>query len=170
MADQFPLRVGAPERRLKFISLKLDYSSQRCTATVTLEREQGRRIVCKCPGTASAGGVRLSAASATAAALGEAIDVGPDAFQVVDIKKVKVFHDHAVVVAISVRSEKRKINLVGFGIIDPKKPARGGVIAVLNGTNRYVSAYLSPRKPRKGKRVATRSRVRVAQRHAFEVR
>ena len=30
---------------------------------------------------ASAGGVRLSAASATAAALGEAIDVGPDAFQ-----------------------------------------------------------------------------------------
>ncbi len=143
MVEKSTRRLGRPERRLKFVSLKLELSVNICRTQVTLQREGGRKIVCRCSGTASELGILHSAASATAAALGEAIDAGPDAFQIIDIEKVKVFGKAAVAVAIAVRSKRSKINLVGFVLMNPKKPVQAAALAVLNGTNRYISRFLS---------------------------
>ena len=142
--------LGRPQRRLKFVSLKLERVSVNiCRTQITLQRESGRKIVCRCSGTASELGMLHAAASATAAALGEAIEAGLDAFQIIDIEKVKVFGKAAVAVAIAVRSKRSKINLVGFVLMDPRKPAQAGAMAVLNGTNRYISGFLSGRVPRR---------------------
>ena len=150
MVDKSTRRLGQPERRLKFVSLKLERVSVNiCRTQITLQRESGRKIICRCSGTASEIGVLHSAASATAAALGEASDAGPDAFQIIDIEKVKVFGKAAVAVAIAVRSKTSKINLVGFVLMDPKRPEQAGAMAVLNGTNRYISGFLSGRVPRR---------------------
>ncbi len=145
MVDKSTRGLGRPRRRLKFVSLKLErVSINICSAQVTLERESGREIVCSCSGTASELGMLHSAASATAAALGEATDAGPDAFQIIDLEKVTVFGKAAVAVGIAVRSKERsRINLVGFVIMNPKKPVQAAALAVLNGTNRYISRFLS---------------------------
>ncbi len=144
MVDKSTRGLGRPGRRLKFVSLKLERVSVNiCRAQITLERESGREIVCLCSGTASELGMLHSAASATAAALGEATDAGPDAFQIIDIEKVTVFGKAAVAVGIAVRSKKDKINLVGFVLMNPKKPVQAAALAVLNGTNRYISRFLS---------------------------
>ena len=144
MVDKSTRGPGRPGRRLKFVSLKLERVSVNvCRAQITLERERGREIVCLCSGTASELGMLHSAASATAAALGEATDAGPDAFQIIDIEKVTVFGKAAVAVGIAVRSKKDKINLVGFVLMNPKKPVQAAALAVLNGTNRYISRFLS---------------------------
>ncbi len=136
--------VDKSTRRLKFVSLKLEgVSVNICRAQITLERESGREIVCLCSGTVSELGMLHSAASATAAALGEATDAGPDAFQIIDIEKVTVFGKAAVAVGIAVRSKSGKINLVGFVLMNPKKPVQAAALAVLNGTNRYISRFLS---------------------------
>ena len=113
------------------------------TAQVTLQRKSGREIVCVCSGTASELGMLHCAASATAAALGEATDSGPDTFQITDIEKVTVFGKAAVAVAIAVRSKKGKVNLVGFVLMNPKKRGQAAALAVLNATNRYISRFLS---------------------------
>ncbi len=144
MVDKSTRGLGRPRRRLKFVSLKLERVSVNiCRAQITLERESGREIVCVCSGTASELGMLHSAASATAAALGEAIDAGPDAFQIIDIEKVTVFGKAAVAVDIAVRSKRGKINLVGFVLMNPKHPVQAAALAVLNGTNRYISRFLS---------------------------
>ncbi len=145
MVDKSTRGLGRPGRRLRFVSLKLERVSVNiCRAQITLERESGREIVCSCSGTASELGMLHSAASATAAALGEATDAGPDAFQIIDLEKVTVFGKAAVAVGIAVRSKERsKINLVGFVIMNPKKPVQAAALAVLNGTNRYISRFLS---------------------------
>ncbi len=144
MVDKSTRGLGRPGRRLKYVSLKLERVSVNiCRAQITLERESGREIVCVCSGTASELGMLHSAASATAAELGEAIDAGPEAFQILDIEKVTVFGKAAVAVGIAVRSKKSKINLVGFVLMNPEKPVEAAALAVLNGTNRYVSRFLS---------------------------
>ncbi len=137
MVGKSTRRLGRPERRLKFVSLKLERVSVNiCRAQITLEREHGREIVCVCSGTTSELGMLHSTASATGAALGEATDAGPDAFQIIDIEKVTVFGKAAVAVGIAVRSKSGRINLVGSVLMNPKKPAQAGAILVLNGTNR----------------------------------
>ena len=147
MVDKSTRGPGRQERRLKFVSLKLDRVSvdgcNSCRVQVTLERERGREIVCVCSGAASELGMLHSAASATAAALGRATDAGPDAFQIIDIEKVTVFGKASVAVGISVRSKTSKIDLVGFVHMNPKKPVQAAALAVLNGTNRYISRFLS---------------------------
>ena len=145
MVDKSTRGLSRPGRRLKFVSLKLERVSVNiCRAQITLERESGREIVCVCSGTASELGMLHSAASATAAALGEATDAGPDAFQIIDIENVTVFGKAAVAVGIAVRSKERsRINLVGFVIMNPKKPVQAAALAVLNGTNRYINRFLS---------------------------
>ena len=144
MVDKSARGPGPPGRRLKFVSLKLERVSVNiCRAQITLERERGREIVCICSGTASELGMLHSAASATAAALGEATDAGPDAFQIVDVEKVAVFGKAAVAVGIAVSSKRGTIDLVGFVLMNPKKPVQAAALAVLNGTNRYISRFLS---------------------------
>ncbi len=144
MVDKSTRGLGRPGRRLKFVSLKLErVSANICRAQITLERERGREIVCVCSGTASELGMLHSAASATAAALCEATDAGPDAFQIIDVEKVTVFGKAAVAVGIAVRSKSGRINLVGFVLMNPKKPVQAAALAVLNGTNRYISRFLS---------------------------
>ena len=153
MVDKSTRRLGRPERRLKFVSLRLErVSANICSVQITLQRESGRKTVCRCSGTTSELGMLRSTASAMAAALGEAIDAGPDAFQIIDIEKVTVFGKAAVAVAIAVRSKRSKINLVGFVLMNPRKPAQAGAMAVLNGTNRYISGFLSGRVPRRRKK------------------
>ena len=144
MVDKSTRGLGRPERRLKFVNLKLELVSVNvCRAQITLEGESGREIVCVCSGTASELGMLHSAASATAAALCEATDAGPDAFQIIDVEKVTVFGKAAVAVGIAVRSKSGRINLVGFVLMNPKKPVQAAALAVLNGTNRYISRFLS---------------------------
>ncbi len=147
MVDKSTRGLSRPGWRLKFVSMKLERAVNMCTAQVTLQRKSGREIVCVCSGTASELGMLHAAASATAAALCEATD-SPDAFQIIDIEKVTVFGKAAVAVAIAVRSKRSKINLVGFVLMNPKKPAQAGAMAVLNGTNRYISGFLLGRVPR----------------------
>ena len=154
MAEKPARQGGQKERRLRFVGLDDEIeTANRHTIRVTLEREAGRKIVSSCPGTASDLGLALAAARATAAALGQALDVGQDAFKVTDLKKVAAFDQPAVIVAISVRSKKKTLRLVGFALMERQQPARAGVLAVLNGTNRYVSAFLAggaPWESRKG--------------------
>jgi hypothetical protein len=144
MLDRVPRRLGQTQRRLKFVGLRVDRpSGGRCGVEVALEREEGRRTVCRVSGLATEAGIYQAAATATAAALGQALDAGPDAFDIVDIKRVPVFDGFGLVIAIRVRTKKGRVKLVGFGLLNPKKPALAGVLAVLHGTNRFVSAFLT---------------------------
>lgn len=146
MLDRVPRQLGKPQRRLRFVGLKLERpSAGRCAVHVTLEREEGRQTVCRAGGPATEAGIYMAAASATAAALGQALEAGPDAFELVDIKRVAVFDGYGLVVSIRVRTRKGRVKLVGFGLLNPKKPALAGVLAVLHGTNRFVSAFLTGR-------------------------
>jgi hypothetical protein len=112
---------------------------------VTLERQRGRPIVSRISDEDSERGVAHAAAYAAAAALGEAIGAGPDAFEILEVKKIGVFDMPGIIVAIAVRGGAQPLKVVGFGLLEGDKAALASVIAVLHGTNRYVSQFLTKR-------------------------
>jgi hypothetical protein len=135
--------VGQPERRLRLTDVRVGSQGGRCTVDVTLERQHGRAIVSRMSDEDSERGVAHAAAYAAAAALGEAIGAGPDAFEILEVKKIGVFDMPGIIVAIAIRGGAQPLKVVGFGLLEGDKAALAAVIAVLHGTNRYVSQFLT---------------------------
>jgi hypothetical protein len=137
--------VGEPERRLRLAGVHVASRDGRCTVEVTLERQRGRPIVARGSDDDSERGVAHAAAHAAAAGLGEAIGAGAGTFEILEVKKIAAFDMPGIIVAIAAHGEGRSLKLVGFGLLEGDQPAQAAVIAVLHGTNRYVSQFLTAR-------------------------
>lgn len=132
--------------RLKFVGLSFDsLPGCRCRARVELERKAGRTTVATAEGPDSGSGKLRTAALATIEAITLAVDADPGAFELLDIKPVKVFDVTAVIVAVGVRYDRTEDRLVGFCVIDEARPLHAAPLAVLNGTNRFLGAVLVER-------------------------
>ncbi len=129
------------EERLKFVSLSFtNLGGKRSRARVALETKPGRTAVGTSAGSDSKIGRLWSAAHAMVEAIKRAVDATPDAFELLDLKHVKVFDATAVIVAIAVRYDTTIERMVGFCVVDTMDPDRAGPLAVLNGTNRFLGA------------------------------
>ncbi len=131
-------------QRLKYVGLSFTKRpGSRCHARVELERRPGQMTVASAEGPDSGAGKLRAAAQATLAAIKRSVDASPKAFELVDIKAVKVFDQAAVIVAVVVRYDGKERRTVGFCVIDGRHPFRAAPLAVLNGTNRFLGAVLA---------------------------
>ncbi len=131
------------EERLKFVSLSFtNLARKRSCARVALETKAGRTAVGTSEGSDSKTGRLRSAARAIVETIKRAVDATPDAFELLDLKQVKVFDATAVIVAVAVRYDTKAERMVGFCVVDPRDPDRAAPLAVLNGTNRFLGAIL----------------------------
>jgi hypothetical protein len=135
---------GTPQERLKFVRLTFEnLPKHHCRAQVTLERKAGNQFVGTCEHIDSRTGRLRSAAKATVEAIGRAVDAHEDAFELLDLKTVNAYESTAVLVAVSVRHSGGEQRMSGFCVVDPENPERAASLAVLNGTNRFLSAVLA---------------------------
>jgi hypothetical protein len=135
---------GTSQERLKYVSLTFEsLPAHHCRAKVTLEKKPGKVFVGTCEHVDSRTGRLRSAAKATVEAIGRAVDADEDAFELLDLKTVKAYEATAVLVAVSVRHSGGVQRMAGFCVVDPEDPERAAPLAVLNGTNRFLSAVLA---------------------------
>lgn len=137
------LEEGKHER-LKYVGLLFTkLPGGRCRARVELERCAGETTVASVEGPCSGAGKLRAAAEATLEAIMHSVDANPEAFELVDIKPVRVFDEAAVIVSVAVRHDGREKRMVGFCVIDDEHPLEAAPLAVLNGTNRFLGAALA---------------------------
>jgi hypothetical protein len=131
-------------QRLKYVGLSFTkLSGSRCRARVEIERRAGQTTVASAEGPHSGAGKLRAAAQATLEAIKRSVDAGPNAFELVDIKPVRVFDEAAVIVAVTVRYDEKAQHMVGFCVIDDENPLEAAPLAVLNATNRFLGAVLA---------------------------
>ncbi len=131
------------EERLKFVSLSFtNLAGKRSCARVALETKPGRTAVGTSTGPDSNIGRHRSAARAIVETIKRAVDATPDAFELLDLKQVKVFDATVVIAAVAVRYDTKVERMVGFCVVDTRDPDRAAPLAVLNATNRFLGAIL----------------------------
>lgn len=130
--------------RLKYVGLSFTkLPGGRCRARVELERRAGQTTVASAEGPHSGAGKLHAAAQATLEAIKRSVGASPKAFELLDIKPVRVFDEAAVIVSVAVRHDGKEKRMVGFCVIDDENPLGAAPLAVLNGTNRFLGAALA---------------------------
>lgn len=130
--------------RLKYVGLSFTKLPEcRCRARVEIERRAGQTAVASAEGPHTGAGKLRAAAQATLEAIKRSVNASPKAFELVDIRPVKVFDEAAVIVAVAVRYDGNVRHMVGFCVIDDENPLEAAPLAVLNATNRFLGAVLA---------------------------
>lgn len=130
-------------RRVKFTGLKVErLGNERCRVRAELSRHVGPALrqsyVGKAEGPHTPLGQAQGAAEATLRALERSVGADDGDFKLVGIKAVEAFDGPAVLVDLSIRFHNETRRLVGFGAAGDDA-ARAAALAVLNGTNRFLS-------------------------------
>ncbi len=129
---EFVSLENGKHERLKYVDLSFTkLPGGRCRARVELERCAGQTTVAGAEGPHSGAGKLHAAAEATLEAIKRSVDASPKAFELVDLKPVRVFDEAAVIVSVAVRHDGKEKRMVGFCVIDDENPLEAAPLAVL---------------------------------------
>jgi hypothetical protein len=146
-AEQAPVHdVSMPNRRERLRFSDFNFSrlpSGACTAEVTLEWQDGMRVVGRASGQSSPLGDLRLAADAAIKAL-EEFSEGALHFELIGVKLVRAFDENLVIVSVIERGEHSHARLIGC-FLAPNDANRGAALAVLNATNRVLGNFLATR-------------------------
>ncbi len=127
--------------RLKFIGLEFENTSEGRQAKVTLGMQPDLTFVGTANCSEAAGGELRCAALATVDAIHRAASETERIFKLEGARVVKAFDATVVIVSLWARLGGGKRRLVGSYLVEDDE-AKGGALAVLNGTNRLLGVTM----------------------------
>ncbi len=136
-----PSQWSSPRQRVRLLSVQMDTTpDSRCVVRVEIEWAAGKRFEGISRGNATRHGMLVAGALATLNAL-RAVTGGRLQLDFRGAKAVRAFDALVVIVALRGQGDDRGYNLIGCGEAAEEEVARGGVLAVLDATNRILELY-----------------------------
>ena len=132
---------SAPRQRVRLLFVQTEATpDSRCAVRVELEWAAGTRVQGIGRGNATRQGMLIAGSLATLNAVrevtGERLDL-----EFRGAKAVRAFDALVVIVALRGRADDRRYNLIGSSEATEEEVARGGVLAMLDATNRILERY-----------------------------
>ncbi len=136
-----------PRQRVRLLSVQTDTTpDSRCRVEVELEWVGGTRVQGSANGNATREGALIAASLAAIEAI---TDVAGDRLRIEfrGAKAVRAFDALVAIVALRAEARGRRYDLLGCCAAPDDEVARGGVLAVLDATNRVLERYADLEEP-----------------------
>lgn len=131
----------APRQRVRLLSVQADTTpDSRCRVCVALEWAGDRRLEGVGTGNATRQGMLIAGALATLDAI-DKVAGEPLQLELRGAKAVRAFDALVVIVAIRGQAQDRRYDLLGCFAAPDEEVTHGGVLAVLDATNRILERY-----------------------------